>query len=150
MPKPIDNTSANRPTGRWLMLGVAWAAVSLAALVWTGVLWPNRLAADRYAVRGVDVSAYQGEIDWPVLADQDLDFAFIKATEGSSHEDEQFAAARKALPRCIDGVSANAAIDGATLRLDIQGLPAAWRGKRFDFFGADGSNKPVPSRMQAS
>jgi lysozyme len=63
-----------------------------AALVWNGVLWPNRLAADDYDVRGVDVSAYQGQIDWPVLADQDLDFAFIKATEGSSHVDERFAA----------------------------------------------------------
>ena len=64
----------------------------LALLVWNGVLWPNRLAADSYAVRGVDVSAYQGEIDWPVLAAEDLDFAFIKATEGSAHEDERFAA----------------------------------------------------------
>ncbi|MFF2452552.1 GH25 family lysozyme [Isoptericola sp. NPDC058082] len=64
----------------------------LALLVWNGVLWPNRLAADRYAVRGVDVSAYQGTIDWPVLAAQDLDFAFVKATEGSAHVDERFAA----------------------------------------------------------
>ena len=64
----------------------------LAALVWTGVLWPNRITAAKFDVRGVDVSAYQGEIDWPVLADQDLDFAFIKATEGSNHVDERFAA----------------------------------------------------------
>ena len=33
---------------------------------------------------------YQGTIDWPVLAAQDLDFC-IKATEGSSHTDERFA-----------------------------------------------------------
>lgn len=64
----------------------------LAALVWTGVLWPNRITAAKFDVRGVDVSAYQGEIDWPVLADQDLDFAFVKATEGSSHVDARFAA----------------------------------------------------------
>lgn len=68
------------------------ALAVVAALVWNGVLWPNRLAADDYDVRGVDVSAYQGEIDWPVLAGQDLDFAFIKATEGSSHVDERFTA----------------------------------------------------------
>lgn len=81
---------------RWWALGILGAFLAVvavvAALIWNGVLWPNRFAADRYDVRGVDVSAYQGEIDWPVLADQDLDFAFIKATEGSSHVDERFAA----------------------------------------------------------
>ena len=46
--------------------------------------------AGRYEVTGIDVSHYQGTIDWPVLARQDLDFAFIKATEGSGHVDECF------------------------------------------------------------
>ena len=44
----------------------------------------------RDRVRGVDVSHYQGEIDWKVLGQQDIDFAYIKATEGSSHVDEKF------------------------------------------------------------
>ncbi len=48
------------------------------------------LFAGRYEVTGIDVSHYQGTIDWPVLARQDLDFAFIKATEGSGHVDECF------------------------------------------------------------
>lgn len=43
-----------------------------------------------YPVRGVDVSYYQGEIDWQVLAKENIDFAFIKATEGSSHTDPKF------------------------------------------------------------
>lgn len=43
-----------------------------------------------YEIRGVDVSAYQGNIDWETLASQNLSFAFIKATEGSSHVDSQF------------------------------------------------------------
>ncbi|MFV2144099.1 GH25 family lysozyme [Isoptericola sp. G70] len=88
--------SERRGRRRWWALGALGAGVLavavVAALVWEGVLWPNRLATDDYDVRGVDVSAYQGEIDWPVLAGQDLDFAFIKATEGSSHVDERFAA----------------------------------------------------------
>ena len=46
--------------------------------------------AGRYEVIGVDVSHYQGSIDWEKLAGQNLDFAFIKATEGSSHIDECF------------------------------------------------------------
>ena len=47
--------------------------------------------AGRFEIRGVDVSHYQGTIDWPILAGQDLDFAYIKATEGSGHVDECFA-----------------------------------------------------------
>ena len=43
-----------------------------------------------YPIRGVDVSYYQGEIDWQVLAGENIDFAFIKATEGSSHIDTKF------------------------------------------------------------
>lgn len=65
--------------------------VLLAALIATGVVWPNRWFAAAYAVRGVDVSSYQGEIDWPALAAEDIDFAYLKATEGSSDEDERFA-----------------------------------------------------------
>ncbi|MBQ8823363.1 MAG: glycosyl hydrolase family 25 [Lachnospiraceae bacterium] len=42
-------------------------------------------------VHGVDVSHYQGDIDWVVLQNQDMDFAYIKATEGSSSVDEAFA-----------------------------------------------------------
>ncbi len=44
----------------------------------------------KYPVMGVDVSRYQGNIDWPVIASQNVTFAFIKATEGSSHQDPCF------------------------------------------------------------
>lgn len=37
------------------------------------------------------MSHYQGDIDWKRLEEQDVDFAYIKATEGSSHTDEKFA-----------------------------------------------------------
>ena len=59
-------------------------------LVERGVIWPNRLLAAQYEVRGVDVSSYQGTIDWPVLAGQDVDFAYVKATEGSGFVDDTF------------------------------------------------------------
>lgn len=47
----------------------------------------------KFPVKGVDVSSYQGEIDWEVLSDEagGLDFAFVKATEGSSFVDKKFA-----------------------------------------------------------
>lgn len=46
--------------------------------------------ADRYEVRGVDVSHYQGAIDWDELAADGHDFAFIKATEGKELKDKAF------------------------------------------------------------
>lgn len=52
----------------------------------------NQYLVSGYEKRGVDVSHYQGEIDWRQIEDQGIDFAFIKATEGSSHVDERFAA----------------------------------------------------------
>jgi len=47
-------------------------------------------AADRYEVVGVDVSHYQGLIDWETLAADGHDFAFIKATEGRDLRDAAF------------------------------------------------------------
>lgn len=43
-----------------------------------------------FEVYGVDVSSHQGTIDWDVIASQGIDFAFVKATEGSSHVDPSF------------------------------------------------------------
>lgn len=62
-----------------------------ALLIYHGVILLNNPSETEYPVRGVDVSSYQGEIDWGVLSAQNLDFAFIKATEGSSMVDPCFA-----------------------------------------------------------
>lgn len=59
--------------------------------VYNGFILLNNPSGTRYPVRGVDVSHYQGEIDWPVLSQENIDFAYIKATEGSSHVDDKFA-----------------------------------------------------------
>lgn len=56
----------------------------------TKVIKINKIWASGYEVKGVDVSHYQGEIDWETLAAQGLDFAYIKATEGSSFVDDRF------------------------------------------------------------
>lgn len=56
-------------------------------LVWNGVILLNNPSTERYPVRGVDVSSYQGLIEWETLAEQGISFAFIKATEGSSFTD---------------------------------------------------------------
>ncbi|AII52085.1 hypothetical protein N008_08850 [Hymenobacter sp. APR13] len=55
---------------------------------------------DGYSVHGIDVSAYQGRINWAEVASHDVQFAFIKATEGVTLRDQRFRrnweAARKA------------------------------------------------------
>ena len=38
----------------------------------------------------IDVSHYQGDIDWASIERQGIDFAYIKATEGSSYVDEYY------------------------------------------------------------
>lgn len=43
-----------------------------------------------YEIKGVDVSSYQGKVNWRTMEQQDIAFAFIKATEGSSHVDRRF------------------------------------------------------------
>ena len=47
---------------------------------------------DRFTVKGLDVSRYQGVVDWDQVATQDQHFAFIKATEGREHRDVAFLA----------------------------------------------------------
>ena len=46
--------------------------------------------ARRKAIQGIDVSRWQGEIDWDKVKDAGTRFAFIKATEGGDHLDPNF------------------------------------------------------------
>lgn len=75
-------------------IALATAAVICAAAVlclfYFGVLHFNNPPVSVYPVRGVDVSHYQGEIDWETLSKQGTSFAFVKATEGSSYVDPTF------------------------------------------------------------
>lgn len=74
-----------------VILAVLVSGVAFYFLVWNGVVILNSLAVMKYPVKGIDVSSYQGVIDWKELSDEDISFAFIKATEGSSFVDKRFA-----------------------------------------------------------
>lgn len=50
----------------------------------------GKVAPKHYAVHGVDVSRWQGNIDWPKLRSQGANFAYIKATDGGDHVDPMF------------------------------------------------------------
>lgn len=51
--------------------------------------YPATRSAD-FAVHGVDVSKYQGDIDWAAVREAGVAFAFIKATEGGDALDPKF------------------------------------------------------------
>lgn len=44
----------------------------------------------KHAVHGVDVSRWQGEIDWAALRQHGANFVYIKATDGGDHLDPMF------------------------------------------------------------
>ena len=50
----------------------------------------GKVKPKHYAVHGVDVSRWQGEIDWAKLRGQGANFVFIKATDGGDHLDPMF------------------------------------------------------------
>ena len=77
---------------KWIAAGAVLIVLLLAILVLfalarNGTILLNNPSRSQYPVRGVDVSRYQGHIDWNILASNDICFAFIKATEGSTHVD---------------------------------------------------------------
>jgi lysozyme len=87
-----------------------WLAAAVAVVIVAGVILGPRiyarleLAPLRYGVIGVDVSHHQGRIDWRALTADGIAFAYIKATEGESFRDANFAvnwadAANAGVPR---------------------------------------------------
>ncbi len=51
---------------------------------------PAVARAHTLPVHGIDVSKWQGKIDWMAVREAGTQFAFIKATEGGDHLDERF------------------------------------------------------------
>ena len=51
---------------------------------------PAVAKAHRMPIQGIDVSRWQGKIDWASVAAAGKQFAFIKATEGGDHIDPRF------------------------------------------------------------
>lgn len=63
--------------------------VTILFVLYKGILLFNNPSRIIYPLHGVDVSVYQGNIDWNELSENDISFAFIKATEGSSFVDSK-------------------------------------------------------------
>lgn len=86
----------------------------LAALFLAGAVWVyNRYfseqanpSADVYKVRGIDISAHNGDVDFSVLKGQGIDFVYVKATEGTDFRDRNFVRNSVGLKR--EGIAAGA------------------------------------------
>ncbi len=73
-----------------IVLLVAFAAVF--SLAKAKKIFINKwFVNEKKSTVGVDLSSYQEDVDMAVLKSQGVAFAYIKATEGSSHRDERFA-----------------------------------------------------------
>ena len=46
--------------------------------------------SDKYFVKGIDVSHHNPILNWNVVMEQNISFAYIKATEGITHEDRNY------------------------------------------------------------
>lgn len=89
--QPQGGCSVSKGMGRGCLLACALCAAAVLFLfVNGGIPRLNAPSEKEFPVRGVDVSVYQGQIDWQTLAAQNISFAFIKATEGSASEDPNF------------------------------------------------------------
>ena len=70
------------------VVGIMMTGVTIAASYYFSAAEVNRT---KYPVFGVDVSNYQGIVNWNVLDEQNVKFAFVKATEGSGYIDKSAA-----------------------------------------------------------
>ena len=80
-------------------LGFYWFFIRPYAYRWKpcyGQKWYGVCMPGKFNIHGVDISHYQGNIDWEKLVqnklvDFPLHFIFLKATEGGDHGDDTFA-----------------------------------------------------------
>jgi len=120
-----------------MILGLAAALCLASACAW----WCyNRYFSERanpsreeYPLRGIDISAHNGIVDFGALASADIDFAYIKATEGTDFLDRNFVRNACGLQRA--GIPSGAY---HFFRFDTDGEMQAWnflraiRGRDFE------------------
>ncbi len=79
----------------WTAAGfLVLVVVLLFSCMWVWSLYlktPPYVDPERYPVRGIDVSAHNGDIDFNAVHKDGIDFVFIKASEGTDFKDKNFA-----------------------------------------------------------
>ncbi len=101
VPRRPGRRSRSRRHRRWpfllgglvILLALVAGGLVVAWKIWAPSYRPSLLPGERY---GIDVSAYQGNVNWKQVAASGISFVYIKATEGSSFLDPDFAEDRTA------------------------------------------------------
>ena len=57
---------------------------------WCYAMFHGHVDPILYQNRGIDISHYQGKIDWDALQKDPVDFVYMKATEGNDYLDSEF------------------------------------------------------------
>lgn len=71
-----------------VLLGLA---LICCVLEYKGIIWHNSIFAMKYEIKGLDVSHYQGDVDWKTVAETEkYQFVYMKATEGNDFTDDTF------------------------------------------------------------
>ncbi|MGI8882582.1 MAG: lysozyme [Jatrophihabitans sp.] len=89
-PNPVPTTlnTTSRPRRRTVMIGLSLLG---AAAVAGALLAPSGAGAvAKTSQPGIDVSHYQGSINWSKVRAGGVKFAYIKATEGTGYRDPKF------------------------------------------------------------
>lgn len=73
-----------------IVLSLLLVTILTGVLGWYLVLPQYRPALREGEVYGIDVSEHQSSLDWKKVAADDISFAYIKASEGSSYQDKRF------------------------------------------------------------
>jgi len=66
------------------------AIVAAVMLIYKGYIRFNYPDLKEFPIRGIDISHHQGNINWQELAQENLSFVIIKATEGGDFVDPKF------------------------------------------------------------
>lgn len=69
---------------------VAVFAACFVYALYQGIVRLNYPSRDDFPIQGIDISHHQKEIDWDRLKVSEIQFIFIKATEGGDFKDKRF------------------------------------------------------------
>ncbi|MGM5631084.1 GH25 family lysozyme [Apibacter raozihei] len=73
-----------------VVVGLGLTGLLLTAGFYSGYIRCNYPSKKQYPIRGIDLSAHQGTIDWSKQHNKEINFVYIKATEGGDFIDKKF------------------------------------------------------------
>lgn len=77
---------------KYIIITLVAAILGIAAFFIIKGFWgeEDTFVSDKYYVKGIDVSHHNPILNWENVMEQNISFAYIKATEGTSHADRNY------------------------------------------------------------